>query len=283
MPVKSPLNPELLKTVIANNRAAHRPPMRVVTIPVEDVKIGDRFRKDMGDLTDLKQSIEDIGLLNPITVLPDHTLVAGERRLAAFKALNRETIPARIIETLEDARAILRAERDENVARKSFTPLEMAAITEALLPEAERAARERKAAALKKGAENPRSGNFPEREKGEAIDEIASMVGVSGKTLRKIRQVVTSGSPELIRAMDQGEISVNSAAKQVATQPAPEPKESTASKQSFTGELAFNLSATLKDGTAVQIVVLTQSKQPLSSKQLKEALKLAKTSLVESE
>jgi len=33
-----------------------------------DVKVGDRFRKDMGNLSSLKKSIQEIGLLHPIVV-----------------------------------------------------------------------------------------------------------------------------------------------------------------------------------------------------------------------
>ena len=49
------------------------------------------------DLESLKQSIEENGLLQPITVRKSvfgYTLIAGERRWRAFKSLNRSKIDA---------------------------------------------------------------------------------------------------------------------------------------------------------------------------------------------
>jgi ParB family chromosome partitioning protein len=51
-------------------------------------------------------------------VTTDHTLIAGERRLAACTSLGWETIPARIVD-LDDP---LGAEIDENGERKDFLP-----------------------------------------------------------------------------------------------------------------------------------------------------------------
>ena len=74
--------------------------MNIVEIKISDIKIGDRLRKDMGDLPSLAQSIQEIGLLQPIGVTPEIELVFGERRLRACRdILGWETIPARIIES----------------------------------------------------------------------------------------------------------------------------------------------------------------------------------------
>ncbi len=47
-------------------------------------------------------------------------LIAGERRIAAFRKLGRSHIPVTVI----DIEAIARGERDENVCRKDFAPTE---------------------------------------------------------------------------------------------------------------------------------------------------------------
>ena len=68
----------------------------VTMIPVDSIIVGEeRFRKDLGDIPALAESIEDIGyLLHPITVDDNRKLLAGERRLAAFKHLGWKEIPA---------------------------------------------------------------------------------------------------------------------------------------------------------------------------------------------
>jgi ParB family chromosome partitioning protein len=64
---------------------------------ISDIKIGDRHRKDMGDIPALAASIREIGLINPITIDENGHLLAGARRLAACKQLGLETIEVRIM------------------------------------------------------------------------------------------------------------------------------------------------------------------------------------------
>jgi hypothetical protein len=65
---------------------------------IDSIKIDHRFRREMGDVAALARSIEAIGLLHPITVDQDGKLLAGARRLAAFKILKRETIPVTVVQ-----------------------------------------------------------------------------------------------------------------------------------------------------------------------------------------
>jgi hypothetical protein len=48
---------------------------------IEYIIIGNRFRKDLGDLDSLAKSIAEIGLLHPIAIAENNELVAGQRRL----------------------------------------------------------------------------------------------------------------------------------------------------------------------------------------------------------
>ena len=117
-----------------------------ILVGVEDVLVADRYRKDLGDVSDLKKSIVEVGLLNPITVRAWHgsyRLVAGERRLTAFKELGLAEIPARVAQDIADARDALVAERDENTARKEMLPSEKAALGMAIEEMEKPAARER--------------------------------------------------------------------------------------------------------------------------------------------
>ena len=52
-------------------------------VSIDDVKVGKRIRSDIGDLTDLIESIKKFGLINPIAINERNVLLAGYRRLEA--------------------------------------------------------------------------------------------------------------------------------------------------------------------------------------------------------
>ena len=52
---------------------------------ISDIKIEERFRKDLGNLSDLAESIAAQGLLQPIGIDDNNTLVFGLRRLYAVR------------------------------------------------------------------------------------------------------------------------------------------------------------------------------------------------------
>jgi ParB family chromosome partitioning protein len=72
------------------------------SMPIADIKIGTRIRKDMGNIAGLAESIEDLGLLNPVTVDENGLLLAGARRLAACKRLGWQKIPVNIVRCDDD-------------------------------------------------------------------------------------------------------------------------------------------------------------------------------------
>jgi ParB-like chromosome segregation protein Spo0J len=104
----------------------------VQPVAIGDINIGERHRTDLGDIDGLAASIIDVGLLQPIVLTPELRLVAGRRRLAAMQALGEAEVPAYIVHGLDDAAALLRAERDENTCRKAMTASELHAIGKAL-------------------------------------------------------------------------------------------------------------------------------------------------------
>jgi len=102
--------------------------MKVKNILISDIHIGERFRKDLGSLASLKESIKEKGLIQPITVSEHLHLVAGGRRLAACLELGLDKIPAviRKIESELDHREI---ELFENLHRKAMEwPEEMRSV-----------------------------------------------------------------------------------------------------------------------------------------------------------
>jgi ParB/Sulfiredoxin domain len=66
-------------------------------MPIDQIRIGERHRRDLGDIAGLAESIEDVGLLHPITVDQHGHLLAGARRLAAYKWLGWTEIPVNIV------------------------------------------------------------------------------------------------------------------------------------------------------------------------------------------
>ena len=88
-------------------------------VKIEDIKIKDRIRKDLGNLEDLKDSLRTYGLLNPVTINSKYELIAGQRRLEAAKALGWTSINANILSELTEVQE-LEIELEENNQRKEF-------------------------------------------------------------------------------------------------------------------------------------------------------------------
>jgi hypothetical protein len=109
------------------------------TLPLVDIRVGGRTRRDMDDIAGLAASINELGLLQPIVVRPDRTLIAGERRLRAAEQLGWTEIPVNVV----DLDRIARREFAENAMRKDFALSESVAIKRALEPIERAAAKER--------------------------------------------------------------------------------------------------------------------------------------------
>jgi len=85
-------------------------------VRLSDIVITERIRKIPGDLTGLKESIKNVGLLNPIIIDLDNHLIAGLRRLEAVKQLGWEYIEVRILDVRSKRQKIL-IESEENSHR----------------------------------------------------------------------------------------------------------------------------------------------------------------------
>jgi N6-adenosine-specific RNA methylase IME4 len=93
---------------------------------LSSIRVGERTRHDLGDIASLARSIEQHGLLHPIVVTETGELIAGERRLEAFRLLGRIEIPTRVV----DIEHLVFGEQAENINRKDFTPEERVTIGE---------------------------------------------------------------------------------------------------------------------------------------------------------
>jgi ParB-like chromosome segregation protein Spo0J len=148
-----------------------------VKVRLDQIKVGSRIRKDLGDIGELARSMEALGQLQPILVTQDHKLMAGYRRLLAAKQLGWEFIDAAYYERLADAAALLRAESAENQCRMQFLPSEAIAM-EMAIEEAEQAAAKKR---------QQIHGNTA---KGRVRDKIGSAIGLSGTIYQRGKAVL---------------------------------------------------------------------------------------------
>lgn len=102
----------------------------LANIPIKDIVVESQPRKIFRGIDELAYSIERLGLLQPIVVMPKgqgrYLLIAGERRLRACQKLGWVTIPARIVKDLnqEDIKTI---QLVENIQREELKISEKAA------------------------------------------------------------------------------------------------------------------------------------------------------------
>lgn len=187
-------------------------PENIIEVQIALVNTQGRFRKDFGDLKALADSIKEIGLLQPIGIDSGYRLVFGERRLRAYQMLGRDTIPVRFV----NLDSLIKGEFAENDCREDFRPSEKVAIGQAI----EEELKQRHGG--DRTSEQAGKNSGLNEQKGDTRDLAAKAAGFgNGKTYEQAKAVVATTTPELIAAMDRGDISV-SAAAQVAKLPASE-------------------------------------------------------------
>jgi ParB family chromosome partitioning protein len=163
---------------------------------IHDIVVGDRYRKDLGDLEPLKTSITDIGLLHPVVIDGDRRLLVGGRRLEACKQLGMLTIPAVTAASLSELRQRVMAEKDENVCREAFKPSEMVALGKTIEEFQRPIAEAAHAAGVKDGGRPPKNsgGSSPRvskpRDESKRTSSVAAAAcGVDRRTYEKAKAV----------------------------------------------------------------------------------------------
>jgi ParB family chromosome partitioning protein len=94
-------------------------------VPLDDIVVKKRFRKNMDDIASLADSMKRLGQISPIVLNNANVLIAGGRRLEAARSLGWRTINAVILDIAGDL-AKREYEVEENVQRRDFTPEELA-------------------------------------------------------------------------------------------------------------------------------------------------------------
>ncbi len=170
------------------------------SLPIDGIQVGFRYRKDLGDLRSLADSIGQVGLLHPIVVTPEGRLIAGQRRLGACRLLGWAEVPVTVVDLYQAARG----EAHENLVRKDLLPSEIVALKRAIEPLERREARQRQGSR----ADLCHPATVAEGQ-GDARDKIARYLGVGRTTIERAEAVMEAAEedPEeyghLVEQMDR--------------------------------------------------------------------------------
>lgn len=211
----------IIRSGIGNKR-----PVREGQMEIDDIIVGRRYREELGDMEDLKRSISELGLLQPIVIRKGtNELVAGYRRLKALTELGITSLVEGTHVNLIDIESLVLGEHDENICRKDFTISEKVAIFEAVKEEQLRIGMERQILAGTRGPgagdgaagdhsgvdgtdDANAAGKLVNRTHGHARSHAAKVVGLHQNTLRKASEIVAAAKKEprryghLVREMD---------------------------------------------------------------------------------
>lgn len=185
---------------------------------ISDINFGKRFRKDLGDIDGLVNSIKSNGLLCPIIVTADNLLIDGARRIKAYEKLGNHEIPFHIVNVPIKENG----EIDANLVRKDFTVEEILAIKkyrESIEPNLQGKRTDRiDIPSSSQQFPDQLLGNFPQSSKMNRRERIAKDTGLSYKSLSRLEEVADMEKryPELgqlTKKIDDGRMKVNQAWK----------------------------------------------------------------------
>ncbi|MEA3272774.1 MAG: ParB/RepB/Spo0J family partition protein [Patescibacteria group bacterium] len=166
---------------------------------IKDIVIKARYRKTHKNIERLAESIQTVGLLQPIVVDMENQLICGARRIKAYEFLGRDEIPTRQI----DIKNLLLGEYAENIMRENFTLDEKVAIGEAVEKEMGNRQGQRTDTTLVE--------ILPQVEKGEKTRQVAAERAGFGNetTYRQAKVIAAKASPEVLDKIDSGKSTIN--------------------------------------------------------------------------
>jgi len=134
---------------------------------------------------ELKKLIDENGILEPIVITTDNTIISGHRRNQCAKMLGLKEVPVIIRQDLTDPLEIEKTLILSNKQREKTTELKAREYQRLKEIEAEQAEKR-----MKTGKTDPKV-NLPEgQKKGQSRDIAAKEVGMSGSTAEKASKVV---------------------------------------------------------------------------------------------
>jgi ParB-like chromosome segregation protein Spo0J len=148
-----------------------------------------------------KKSIETDGLLSPLVVAPDMTIISGHQRLKACRELGYKTVPVIIQDSIEDDDDKLRKLIAANFGRLKNDPIKQSK----LITEYE------KLCGVQHGGDRKSNGNNLHLTQ----EDIAKQLGVDTRTLRDLKRLQTL-SPDLQEIVSSGQITPTTGFKVLA-------------------------------------------------------------------
>lgn len=166
-------------------------------------------------VAELAKSIAAVGLLNPVTLTRDHTLVAGLHRLEAAKRLGWTEIECTVV-GMNGLQAEL-AEIDENIIRTSLTRQELGEqfarrkeLYEMLHPETK--AGTAQAAGMNRAVGNNVSAKLASTSK-SFVEDTAEKTGMSKRAISRLLQIANNLTPDAKRIVQADNMPQDTALK----------------------------------------------------------------------
>ncbi len=183
-----------------------------MNLKINDIAVADdRRRIDETKVRELAESIQKVGLLNPITVTPEKKLIAGEHRLEACRLLGWTEIETHVLKGDELLQQL--AEIDENLVRNELDPIsvgELAIRRDEIL--------EMLGLRAKVGQGRPKK-NSPPGGVLKTTEDIANEAGIGRSTLQENKQLARDLVPEAKEAVRTAEVPKKDALKIARMEP----------------------------------------------------------------
>lgn len=193
---------------------------------ISEIKINPgRHDTQQRNVEELARSIAAVGLMNPITVTQDNTLIAGLHRLEAVKLLGWTEIEC-VVSEADGLQAEL-AEIDENFVRAGLSHRELGDLLlrrkelyEAIHPETRQGQR---------NGQTAKNANFSLLETKSFAQDTADKLGVSKRTVEQLVQTARDLTPEAKKTIrDAGDKITKGAALKISRLPPDQQEEAAA-------------------------------------------------------
>lgn len=195
-------------------------------VAISKIAVGERIRKEYGDIGAFAEDIKANGMLNPLTVMQGdgegYQLLAGLRRLRAAEFLGWAEVAVNVVD-LKDAADALRIEISENEQRKEFSFREKMDFAKLLKDVEVAKAKERKKEGQSLGGSlagksrpkddslvdaRPPSYEEDTISKQKTRDVVGSAIGMGGRTYSRAEYIIDNAPDDVIDKIESGECTI---------------------------------------------------------------------------